>query len=297
MIIGIAGKAGSGKDLVAEYLVDAHEFTRVALADPMKRFVRCTMGVHERNLWGPSLQRSAMVAPSRDSLHAVIDEAPIFTASLLSTSRPEVQARAANALVLWYLREVYAAVRQGDAVSLRHVLQTLGTEWGRESVHPEIWLEYHHQTVLALCKASYDPADGVIPASPEQIDVVVPDIRFRNEVDWFAEDGAVLYIERPDRDRDSLAPDETAHVSEQLDASYEGISHVIVNDGTEDDLRRKVWTLLDPESAGWAYGGESWTCGACEAVVHNNTTRCDCGAPKPSKPDMPPAPTSGKVQL
>jgi dephospho-CoA kinase len=36
MIIGISGYARSGKDTVANYLVEHHEFTRMAFADAMR---------------------------------------------------------------------------------------------------------------------------------------------------------------------------------------------------------------------------------------------------------------------
>ena len=36
MILGLAGYGGSGKDAVASYLVEHHQFTRVAFADPIK---------------------------------------------------------------------------------------------------------------------------------------------------------------------------------------------------------------------------------------------------------------------
>jgi len=36
VIIGVTGKAGSGKDTVADYLVDKFEFTKLAMADPLK---------------------------------------------------------------------------------------------------------------------------------------------------------------------------------------------------------------------------------------------------------------------
>ena len=39
MIIGLSGYAGSGKDAVAQYLVDTHGYTRVAFADAIRDFV------------------------------------------------------------------------------------------------------------------------------------------------------------------------------------------------------------------------------------------------------------------
>jgi len=39
MLVGICGKAGSGKDTVGDYLVKQYGFKRIALADPIKRLV------------------------------------------------------------------------------------------------------------------------------------------------------------------------------------------------------------------------------------------------------------------
>lgn len=39
MIIGVIGKAGAGKDTIADYFVNQHGFKRIALADPIKRMV------------------------------------------------------------------------------------------------------------------------------------------------------------------------------------------------------------------------------------------------------------------
>lgn len=39
MLVGVCGKAGSGKDTVGDYLVKQYNFNRIALADPIKRLV------------------------------------------------------------------------------------------------------------------------------------------------------------------------------------------------------------------------------------------------------------------
>lgn len=53
MILGIAGRKGSGKDTVGDYLVARHGFVRVAFADPVKRVAR-DLWPHlgEDQLWG-----------------------------------------------------------------------------------------------------------------------------------------------------------------------------------------------------------------------------------------------------
>jgi hypothetical protein len=40
MLVGICGKAGSGKDTIGDYLVTRYKFQRIALADPIKRLVK-----------------------------------------------------------------------------------------------------------------------------------------------------------------------------------------------------------------------------------------------------------------
>jgi len=40
MLVGICGKAGSGKDTIGDYLVSSHGFKKIALADPIKRLVK-----------------------------------------------------------------------------------------------------------------------------------------------------------------------------------------------------------------------------------------------------------------
>lgn len=40
MLVGVCGKAGAGKDTIADYLVKHHSFKKIALADPIKRLVK-----------------------------------------------------------------------------------------------------------------------------------------------------------------------------------------------------------------------------------------------------------------
>ena len=49
-IIGIAGKAGSGKDTIAESLVEQEGFTRFAFADPLKNSVSNLFGIPLQHL-------------------------------------------------------------------------------------------------------------------------------------------------------------------------------------------------------------------------------------------------------
>lgn len=56
MLIGITGKAGVGKDVVAEYLWRKHSFVRIAFADPMKRAAQEIFGLTDEQTWSRELK-------------------------------------------------------------------------------------------------------------------------------------------------------------------------------------------------------------------------------------------------
>jgi hypothetical protein len=68
--------------------------------------------------------------------------------------------------------------------SYRHLIQTLGTDWGRNMIHPSLWL---------------------MPFSKEGR-VVVDDIRFDNEADLIRADGGlIIHVERGNGNHDPHA--------------------------------------------------------------------------------------------
>ncbi|MFW5972399.1 MAG: hypothetical protein ACOCTG_00290 [Bacteroidota bacterium] len=114
--------------------------------------------------------------------------------------------------------------------SIRSIEQTIGTEWGRWLIHPDIWLA-HMELRLTATRADA---------------VVIDDVRFRNELEWCRTHGfSVVWIQRPTSDRDS-------HPSEQeLERMVpENDEPVIHNDGTiemlEDRVNHLIDLLLDP---------------------------------------------------
>lgn len=79
-------------------------------------------------------------------------------------------------------------------VSPRRLAQTLGTEWGRELIAPDVWLRVAERAITEALR------EGAL--------VVVPDIRFDNEAEMIRRlDGIVVRVER-----DVAAVE--AHVSE-----------------------------------------------------------------------------------
>src|SRR3972149_1099599 len=49
-IIGISGKAGSGKDTVANILVDTYKFTRIGFADYLKELAKKYLSISEQEI-------------------------------------------------------------------------------------------------------------------------------------------------------------------------------------------------------------------------------------------------------
>lgn len=106
-------------------------------------------------------------------------------------------------------------------ITPRRLMQTLGTEWGRQLVDESIW-------VKAL--------DRHIRQNPGFY--VVPDTRFTNEVSWVkGRGGLMVYVDRPN------LPQVEAHVSEH-DVSASEADVVIINDVSLADLPALVKRTL-----------------------------------------------------
>jgi hypothetical protein len=183
IIIGLTGRAHTGKDTAADHLVREYGFVRVAFADTLRSMLE-------------ALLADAGVAP--DCLHD-----------------PRLKSLA--------IAELHGA-------TARQLMQTLGTEWGRNLVHGELWV-----TLLARRMGVH--AGG----TPVHDRIVVTDVRFPNECQLIKEAGGVIVrIERSS----VTAMD---HVSERALDNYT-FDYTIYNDGTVYELHRKVLDLANHQS-------------------------------------------------
>ncbi len=120
----------------------------------------------------------------------------------------------------------------GEPLTLRYVLQTLGTEWGRDTLYKNIWCD------IGILKAKEFLASGFEIAA-------ITDLRFINEAQAVKRNGGVIwYVDRP-----SVVPaDENLHASEAEMLSYEFRSQIDVtldNSGDLFQLRREVERAFD----------------------------------------------------
>jgi hypothetical protein len=122
-------------------------------------------------------------------------------------------------------------------IDSRHLLRTIGTEWGRACIHTDIWLRCWTARYMRLTSEGYDR-------------IVVDDMRFLNEANLLARLDAQLWsVVR------TGTPRSTAHASEggldslkllsdpTNDCSL-GFHHLINNDGTLGDLHFQVNAIL-----------------------------------------------------
>jgi hypothetical protein len=119
------------------------------------------------------------------------------------------------------LRDVENIACTNEILTPRKVLQLLGTEGGRDVIHPNIWV---NSTLGDITKNDK---------------VIITDARFPNEVEGIKKrNGIVLRIVRPSKVSTSTHPSETSL------NNYKDWDYVIVNDGTLEELEEKVKQML-----------------------------------------------------
>lgn len=116
--------------------------------------------------------------------------------------------------------------------SPRQLMQTLGTEWGREIVHPDLWVLVADQMWKKYQEIGWGAG------------VVLSDVRFRNEAEWVLAQGGLLIS----LSRDGVAAVAT-HVSEQ-NIPFDLANVSLENNGTVEELAAAVTATVDAR-----YGG------------------------------------------
>lgn len=178
VIIGLTGRARSGKDTVGQHYVQNHGFGRWALATPIKAMVHAGFNLNPDDY---------------------------------------VTHEQREAIIPWL------------GCSIRHLWQTLGTQWGRDCVNTAVWLMVAQE---ACGRMIGNGARGV----------VITDVRFENEAEWVrSAGGVVVHVKRPDAPQ--LEGASQNHESEK-GVEIGPRDRVIVNDQTLPDLYKDASNLL-----------------------------------------------------
>lgn len=136
ILIGLTGRARSGKSTAAEHLVGTYLLEHYAFADPL-----------------------------RDGLMAIFNLDPT-----------DFEGDRKEQPLAWLDR------------SPRQLMQSMGTEWARNTVHPDVWVKLGEQNLDYMSKAL-----GAV------LGFVISDVRFENEAELIRRrGGTVIHISRSD---------------------------------------------------------------------------------------------------
>jgi hypothetical protein len=180
----------SGKSEVARVLVEEFGFTHLSFATPVKRMVAVVL--------------------------EELGYSDMLVRHLLSEGKED-------RLVLFDILRAAGESGAGD-VTARTMMQSLGTDWGRELVHPSLWVRPFDRKLL----------DAITLGNS----VVVDDMRFPNEYDYVATRGGVLVeVTRP-----NVHPTNRHRSEGQLRGRPR--HHAIVNEGSLNDLKNKARRII-----------------------------------------------------
>lgn len=214
LLIGLAGYAGSGKDTAADHLVNAHGFTKIAFADPLREEVahvwRIPPGEHHM-----FTDRTLKELPSKQFALALCREGEF--AEAIIGERMDQQGGALS------YAEIYDILYTPR--SPRWILQRWGTDYRRRLTADDYWTKQTARRIEQLL------ATGA--------NIVVSDVRFDNEAELIRNnDGAIWRLWRQ-----QAVPAGYSHASEQPIYDHL-VSKAINNDASVGDLEEQIDALI-----------------------------------------------------
>lgn len=222
MMVGILGFAQTGKDTVSDLLAE-EGFVRMAFADPLKRMVRELFDFTYEQMWGTLEEKEA--PDLRYPREHTWGGTGTFSCLCCGTKFFPVESR----------DQCY--------LNGRYALKVMGTE-GARHCYGDIWGERTIKDARAVLNGwNYDKLTGITSLRlDEPRGVIFTDCRFENEVRRIQDaSGWVFRLKRPGYEKPMFDhPSET----EQLRIPDSKLQGVIENDGTLEDLKRKVLELL-----------------------------------------------------
>lgn len=208
-VVGIGGKAGSGKDTFAEFIQDHVDNCYILhFADELKNKAQL-FG------WSPYNKNESAGAVLKRHLQ--------------------------NTLAFDFCAEKAFEIISNILVPEHNLdltfLQWYGTEYMRKQVDEDYWVR---------CLNDYiEDVAFLVPTL-----ILVPDVRFSNELAWCNKRGMTVYIER------DLELDRPEHESESL--SDECFESWVYNGGTLEDLETEAAAFLEDDLAGWDSAGRTY---------------------------------------
>lgn len=256
MIIGISGKKNSGKDLVGMIIQ--------AIVDKPKCFDNTkdvTEEIIKYKVWDKS---TFEVKKFADKLKDIV-------CLLIGCTREQLEDREFKESplskeweIFWYETETFGnkklaedlitAKMKGnidygsEILTPRKLLQLMGTECGREIIHPNIWVNSLFSDYVQVADLQLKGRRGNLMYNINQSNWIITDVRFPNEAEAIKRRGGLLLrLESKRCDYTDTHPSETAlddYGGKGNEVRTDRWDKVIFNDGTIDDLIIEVKKFL-----------------------------------------------------
>lgn len=208
-IVSVSGRIGSGKDTIADYLVNEHDFKRLSFASSLKD---ATAAVFNWN---------------RELLEGTTKESRLW--------REQVD--------VWWSERLSI-----PNLTPRYILQNWGTELFRNNFHQDIWVASLENKLLnsdsniVITDARFDNEISII----KKLNGIAIRVERGQYPDWY-EDARIYntssIVERTSQSKRNLEK-ANIHASEYGSVGLD-YDHVIENNGTILDLQQKIRSIID----------------------------------------------------
>lgn len=233
MIIGVGGKAGSGKDTVGRII---QHCTSLSTHIPYKKWV-----ISEYNYVGSSDWQIKKFAGKLKQIVSILTGIPVedlekeeVKNSYLSSGWDRYLQYSTTRLVS--SEQPYSHIPK-DRMTVRMLLQEVGTDALREVIHPQIWVN----ALFADYKPEKDRLIGLADRTHDYPDWIITDTRFKNEAKAVKDRGGILIrVNRPGIETGN-------HPSEVDLDNYKDFDYKIENNSSIEELVSKVKKVLQKE--------------------------------------------------
>lgn len=239
-LIGFAGRNGSGKDTAAEHL--SAEWNSIAYGDGLKRFIRQIFDTPNELLWGTLEVKNTYglsMSPER------WDEWEVNIGRNQEVIRALFEGLRCSHDPVEFLLETFHVMRAahfgGQPITVRKLMQVIGTDWGRK-LHEDVWVRVLKISFAGIesREFTYGKFVGLIEERSDDIPngYIVTDIKYMNELRAVQElGGKVFWI-----NVDQRAPHKPGDHSSQPMSGYlaDDVDGEIDNNGTLDDFLAAV---------------------------------------------------------